>query len=131
MYRKCKRNLSGYDIHIPGESLMLEIAGGMSDIASSRHMEVMACAEESDFSAAGVHPGRCIDGKIIKTLRGRSIDLPKDKNQRKECLCIESTDIGQYNTCPHGCLYCYANADRKAAIRNIKLHNVHSPYLVG
>ena len=46
----------------------------------------------------------------------------KDKGQRQFCGCIVSKDIGEYNTCPHLCEYCYANASKDIAVRNWKQH---------
>lgn len=42
----------------------------------------------------------------------------KDKGQRKYCGCMVAKDIGEYNTCPHQCEYCYANANKEAATKN-------------
>ena len=53
----------------------------------------------------------------------------KDKGTRPECGCTESTDIGTYNTCPHGCVYCYANANKAAARRAFELHDPDSAFL--
>lgn len=50
----------------------------------------------------------------------------KDKGQRDFCGCIVSKDIGQYNTCPHQCKYCYANTSRNSAMINYKRHRENS-----
>jgi len=46
----------------------------------------------------------------------------RDKGQRLFCGCIVSKDIGEYNTCPHLCEYCYANSSKEIAMRNWKKH---------
>jgi len=48
----------------------------------------------------------------------------KDPGQRNACRCIVSKDIGQYSTCPHCCVYCYANSSPHRACRNYKQHTV-------
>jgi hypothetical protein len=46
----------------------------------------------------------------------------RDKGQRIACGCMKSKDVGEYNTCPHLCEYCYANSSKEVAVRNWKQH---------
>lgn len=65
------------------------------------------------------------DGAIMLTSDTYAVKRKKnkDKGQRQFCGCIVSKDIGQYNTCPHLCEYCYANTSKEAALANWKRHN--------
>jgi len=85
------------------EETLAEIA----DSAKAADMEIQSCAEKDDFTHLGIKGGACIDPVLIKKLFNMDFN-GKDKNQRPNCLCCQSVDIGSYGTCCAGCVYCYA-----------------------
>lgn len=78
-------------------------------MAAERGMRMRSCASALDLGPTGIEPGACVDPARLRALW--SIDLParRDPGQRPHCGCAPSRDIGTNDTCPHGCLYCYAN----------------------
>jgi hypothetical protein len=109
----------------------MRIMAGLNAIASGRGLKLEACCDALDFSAVGVSRASCIDAGLVSRILGGGITVPKDKNQRDICLCAVSIDIGSYDTCPHGCLYCYANNRPSLALRNYADHDPDSPLLSG
>jgi DNA repair photolyase len=89
-----------------------ELAAELALIAAKAGMEMRSCAEAEDLSDLGIEHGACIDGDLIRELLGDRDSLSqiksKDKNQRQNCLCVSSVDIGSYGSCQAGCVYCYA-----------------------
>ena len=73
--------------------------------------------ENTLFGEAKIPPGAIlIDGSRY----GIKAKNNRDTGQRQFCGCIKSKDIGEYNTCPHQCEYCYANASKHVAIENYR-----------
>ena len=130
-YKKTERNMKAINFLDPSFDQKLLLSQKIYDIASSYGLELETCAEQLDFSKIGIHHGQCIDSDLIAHLCKGRVLATKDKNQRDECGCIESIDIGSYNTCKHGCLYCYANYSQNIVEKQYHLHDPSSPLLFG
>jgi DNA repair photolyase len=130
-YTKSERNLRETSVRTLTESEIYTLVNQLQSIALANGLILETCAEEYDLSSFGIGHGKCIDDKLIERITKKQIVSRKDKNQRKACGCIESIDIGGYNTCQHNCLYCYANYSSEKVIENIKNHDANSPLLIG
>jgi len=107
------------------------IAENFSRIAKENNLRIDTCAEDIELSKYGIEHARCIDDKLIAKIAGCNVTVKKDKYQRLECGCVESIDIGKYNSCSNGCVYCYANYNCKIVENNMKKHEQLSPLLIG
>lgn len=129
MYAGVKERTMPYGIRECTEQEMLEIASAFSEIAKENDIQIESCAESVNLRPYGIEHGSCIDARRISRVLGKEIFVKKDSNQRTGCGCVVSVDIGQYNTCRHGCVYCYANRD--SSVRNMPAHDATSPLLAG
>lgn len=131
LYKKTERNTEELNVSLFNESDMYDMAKKLATIASKYKIELETCSEEIDLSQFGIKSGRCIDDKLISKIMNMPIKVKKDDTQREVCGCVKSIDIGQYNTCKHHCLYCYANFNNKMVQDNSLKHDPSSPILVG
>lgn len=89
------------------------------------------CTVKVDLSGLGIPSGMCIDKNLVERIAGYPITARKDKNQRDVCRCVESIDIGTYDTCLNGCIYCYAIKTKNNLRINLRKHHKNSPMLIG
>ena len=131
LYQKTQRNTAGLHIKNVGNDEMTEIARELAEIAREHNLIIESCAEMIDLESVGVAHGHCIDKALIEELIGCPLKGSKDKNQRPECGCFESVEVGAYNTCKNGCKYCYANYNNERVISQCHLYDPESPLLCG
>ena len=131
LYKKTQHNLKDTKGREPSLHEMLEISAKLFFIAQKYGITIQTCAEKIELESVGIKHGKCIDNTLIEDLLGVKLTASKDPNQRKECGCVQSIDIGEYNTCSHGCKYCYANFKESTVLRNRAAHDPNSPLLIG
>lgn len=122
--------MKNHNVYNISQDDMQILAENFSSIAKSHNIILESCAEIIDLEKYNINHGKCIDDELIEKITGAKLKAPKD-NQREACGCIKCIDIGEYNSCIHNCLYCYANVNKDIAYKNYKLHNPLSPLLIG
>lgn len=103
----------------------------LARIARDQGLRVESCAEDIDLTTVGIDPGKCIDDHLIQQVFGIVASHKKDKGQRNACGCVESRDIGMYDSCLFGCAYCYATRSFATARTNHADHDPNSQSLIG
>lgn len=129
LYEKTKKNFAG--VRSVTRKEQEQLIAAFSKIAKEYHFQINLCCEDAGLVRECVDADGCMSKAVLERALGCKLDVPNKKTARKECSCLLGADIGAYNTCGHGCLYCYANYDRKTVVENRKLHHVDSPLLIG
>jgi hypothetical protein len=130
-YRGVKSNIKELALLDFPPSAQTGLSAQLAGIAQSCGLAIETCADATDRQMHGIGRARCIDGRLLAKLLNRPLKVGKDKNQRPECGCAASIDIGMYNTCLNGCRYCYANYNPQAVAANFARHDPGSPLLAG
>ena len=107
------------------------LAHGLGAIAARYGIPIQTCGTNGNFTHYGIHASGCMTLDILGKANGMMFKNLKHKGMREGCHCIESRDIGAYDTCLNGCKYCYANTNSQKARENYKLHDPASPLLLG
>ena len=133
-YGKVARNFhrfeaeTGVAVHDPLLPERIALARRLWEVAAAHDIEMFSCC--GDYLLDGrVRKAHCIDGDVISRLYYAGCRLGRDKPMRKECGCAESIDIGKYDTCPHGCVYCYANINKDKADKSFQRHDPDAVFL--
>ncbi len=111
------------------DELMIKIAHHDAELMKFLGIEIKSF--QSDLFGGATIPENAI--AIGNNLYAVKTKNNKDKGQRQHCGCMVSKDIGEYNTCPHLCEYCYANSSKALAVKNWQMHqeNVFSETITG
>ena len=129
MYKKLQTNMPELIPLTEGDKEQL--AAGLGDIAARHAIPIQTCGTNGDYTRYGIAPSGCMTLSMIGRANGIEFRNLKHKGMRQGCHCIESRDIGAYDTCLNGCKYCYANSNPRKARDNHRLHESDSPLLLG
>ncbi len=134
-YQKTQRNLArretpqglGLDWTDPPDETKKAMLGELRDMAAQAGLALSLCAQRQ-WLVEGVNDAACIDAARLTRLAGEPVPAG-NKGHRPQCGCWASRDIGDYDTCPHGCVYCYAVRSRPLALKRFHQHDPASPFL--
>jgi hypothetical protein len=102
----------------------------MAEVSRSQGMRLKICSQKAFHTLGLTEEARCVDAERLERVSGNSIaDRVELRGNRKECACFASKDIGEYDTCPHGCVYCYAVQHRDLALGRYKVHDPAGEFL--
>jgi len=134
IYAKSRRNLDaaarrhGFTWTDAPDDAKRELAERLALLARRHGMRLTVCSQP-EYLAPAAEEARCVDVRRLARISGEPLEAPL-KGNRPGCACHESRDIGEYDTCPHGCLYCYAVRHRRVALARYRAHDPASPSLL-
>ena len=131
-YQHIRTAVSRFNIQPLLKADIEEMAASFKKTVDTCSIQLNTCTVKVDLTHLGIPGGLCIDNQLVERIAGYPISARKDKNQRDICRCAESIDIGIYESCLNGCIYCYAIKGNYNTVKyNLNKHDKNSPMLVG
>jgi uncharacterized protein DUF1848 len=134
VYRKTRRHLEhaarreGFTWEDPADQVKCALARDLVAIARPHGLALTVCSQ-GRYVVEGAAEAACVDAARLSDVAGHAIRAPR-KGNRPDCRCHLSRDVGAYDTCPHGCVYCYAVNDPARARQRFREHDPESEFLV-
>ncbi len=129
MYKKLQTNMP--EIILLTDNDKNEIAKNIGYIAKKHNIIIQTCATNGNYEKYNINPSGCMTSEILGTANNITFKSLKHSGNRNDCNCMENRNIGDYDTCPNGCKYCYANQNPKIALENFKKHNPDYDMILG
>ncbi len=129
LYEKVKRNFP--EVRAVPQAERLLLGREMQHIAVGHGIRLKSCCEGDELASFGVDSTGCMTLSTYEKALGCRLTAPRQARSTRGCLCHLSADVGAYNTCGHGCRYCYANYDEAIVRRSVAQHDPNSPLLIG
>jgi len=107
---------------IPSQSEEIKIIRKIAMIAERYHITLNACAADHLTTVRNVNQAQCINIDLIHKITDVPLKNYTFQKSREGCHCLNAPDIGYYDSCPHGCIYCYSNKSPEIAWANAKLY---------
>ena len=127
VYAKTRRNADraarrhGFNWSDPAPDRKRALLEELAGLARARGFRASLCAQP-DLLGPSLAPARCIDAERLGDVAGRKIAV-REQGNRPGCLCAQSRDLGAYDSCPHGCIYCYAVRRPELAKQRFRRHD--------
>ncbi len=129
MYKKLEVNMP--ELRPISDGNKMRIAEGFGSIAKRHGLLLQTCATVGDYGRYGIQKSGCMTTETFSRALGIEFKKTEHKGNRLGCACMESRGLGDYNSCPNGCRYCYATKDHAKALENYYHHDSSSPLLLG
>lgn len=126
LYAKTQRNMGrlpeGIRVEDPDQQTKQQLAVDLSEEAAQHGITIYTCAE--NYAVGGnIRKGSCVDADLVAEIFPEKQHIVRASLNRNKCGCSDNRDIGAYDTCPHGCVYCYAVRNRDLAVKNLRAHD--------
>ena len=123
-YGKVRRRLEQENVafHEPETEERRALVAQLAPIAAEHGITLYACCQDN-LVGDSVQQASCVDADLLAELFPERPHVSRSGATREHCGCAASRDVGVYDTCAYGCLYCYATQSHDRALARLRAHD--------